>query len=42
MIIEKELQHFQEMQISDNESKTSVYSLAESVESGQILSSSSE
>ena len=39
---EKELQHFQEIQISDDESKTSVSSLVESLESGQILSSSSE
>ena len=40
--IEKELQHFQEIQISNNESKKSVSSLAESVESGEISSSSSE
>ena len=39
---EKELQHFQEMQISDDESKKSISSLAESVESGEISSSSSE
>ena len=39
---EKKLQHFQEMQISDNESKKSVSSLAESVESGDISASSSE
>ena len=32
----KELQHFQEMQISDDESKMSVSSFAESIESGQI------
>ena len=39
---EKELQHFQEMQISDDERKKSVSSLAESVETGEISSSSSE
>ena len=39
---EKELQHFQEMQSSDNERKNSVSSLEESVESGEISSSSSE
>ena len=39
---EKELQHFQEMQISDDESKKSVYSLVESAENGEISSSSSE
>ena len=39
---EKELQHFQEMQISDDESKKSVFSIAESVESGEISSSSSK
>ena len=38
----KEFQHFQEMQISDNETKRSVSSLAESVESGEILSYSYE
>ena len=36
------LQHFQEMQIFENERKKSVSSLAESVESGEISSSSSE
>ena len=40
--IEKEFKHFQAIQISDNESKKSVSSLAESVESGEIPSSSSE
>ena len=39
---EKELQHFQKIKIPDDESKKSVSSLAESVESGEILSSSSE
>ena len=39
---EKELQHFQEIQISDNESKKSISTLAESVENGEISSSSSE
>ena len=39
---EKDVQHFQEMQISDDESKKIVSSLAESVESGEIPSSSSE
>ena len=39
---EKVLQHFQKMQISDNKSKKNVSSVAESVESGEILSSSSE
>ena len=39
---ENELHHFQEIQISDNESKKNVSSLAESMESGEILSSSSE
>ena len=38
----KELQHFQKMHITDNESKKSVSSLAESVENGEILSFSSE
>ena len=42
MKTEKELQHFQDMQISDNESKKSIFSLAESVESGEILSSTSK
>ena len=37
--IEKELQHFQEMQNSNNKSKRNVSSLAENVESGEILSS---
>ena len=39
---EKEVQHFQEMQISEDESRKSVSSFTESVESGEILSSSSE
>ena len=39
---EKELQHFQEIHISEDESKNSVSILAESVESGEISSSSSE
>ena len=39
---EKELQHFQEMQISNDESKKSVSSLAESVEKGEMSSSSSK
>ena len=39
---EKELQHFLEMQIFDDESKKSVSSLAECIESGEISSSSSE
>ena len=38
----KEVQHFQEMQISDNESKKSISSFAKSVESGEIAASSSE
>ena len=38
---EKELQYYQKIQISDKESKKSVSSLTESVESGVILSSSS-
>ena len=38
----KELQQFQEMQFSDDKSKKSVSCLAESVESGEISSSSSE
>ena len=33
---EKELQHFQEMQISDDKSKKSVSSFAESVKGGEI------
>ena len=40
--MEKELQHFQEMQISDDESKKSVSSLAESVKSGEISYSIAE
>ena len=40
--MDKDLQHFQEMQIFDNESKKSVCSMAESIESGEILSSSSK
>ena len=39
---EKEHLLFQDMKISDNERKKSVSSLAESVESGEISSSSSE
>ena len=39
---EKELQHFQEMQILDDESKKSISSLAESVVRGEISYSSSE
>ena len=39
---EKELQDFQETLISDDESKKSVSSSAESVKSGEILFSSSE
>ena len=39
---EKEVQHFQEMQISDNESKKSISSFAESIESREISVSSSE
>ena len=39
---EKELEHFQEMQISDDKNKKSVFSLAETVESEVISSSSSE
>ena len=38
--MEKELQHFLDMQISDNEEKKSVSSLVESVESREILFSS--
>ena len=40
--MEKELRHSQEMQIHDNESKKIVFSLAASIESGEISSSSSE
>ena len=40
--MEKELQNFQEMHINNNESKKSVSSFAEGVESGEISSSSSE
>ena len=39
---EKELQHYQELQNSDDKSKKSVSSVAESVESGEILSSRNE
>ena len=39
---EKELQHFQKMQISDSGSKKSVSSFEESVEDGEISSSGSE
>ena len=39
---EEELQHVQEMQISDDESKKYVSSVIESVESGEILFLSSE
>ena len=39
---EKELQHFQEKQIFDDESKKSVSSVTESVENEEILSSSSK
>ena len=39
---EKELQHFQEMQILDDKSNKSISSFAESVESEEISSSSSE
>ena len=39
---EKELQHFQEMQLSDDESQKSIFSFAESVERGEISASSSE
>ena len=42
MKTEKELQHFQEMQISDIERKKSYSSFAESVEDGEISASSSE
>ena len=40
--IEAELQHFHEMQIYDDESKNSVSSVAESMESREISSSNSE
>ena len=40
--MEKELKHLQEMQISDDDSKNSVSSLAESVESREFSFSSSE
>ena len=40
--MEKEIQHFQEIQIPDNESKKSISSAAENIESGEISSSSSE
>ena len=40
--IEKDIQHFQEMRISKDESKKSISSLAKSVESGEISFSSSE
>ena len=39
---EKELLHFQEMQISDDERKKSISSFAESLESGEISASSFE
>ena len=39
---EKELQHFQEMQISDDENKKSISSFDESVKSGEISASTSE
>ena len=39
---ERELQHFQKLKMSENESKKSVPSLAESIESGEILSFSSK
>ena len=39
---EKELQHFKEIQISDDESKKSISSFAESVDSEEISASSSE
>ena len=39
---DKELQHFQEIQLSDNESKKSISSFAEIVEDGEISASSSE
>ena len=37
---EKELQHFQEMLISDDKCKKSILSFSESVESGEVSSSS--
>ena len=40
--ISKELQHFPEIQISDDEWKKSMSSLTESIESGEFLPSSSE
>ena len=40
--MEKELQHFHEMQISNNKSKIIFSSLAQSVESEEILSSGSK
>ena len=36
------MQHFQEIQISDDESKKSISSFAESIKSGEISASSSE
>ena len=42
MKTETELQHFQELQISDNKSKKSISNFAESVGSGEISSSNSE
>ena len=39
---DKELQHFQAMKLSDNDSKKGVSSVAESVESGLIMSYSSK
>ena len=39
---EKKVEHFQEMQISGDESKKNISSFAESVESGDISSSTSE
>ena len=39
---EKELQHFQEMQITDDESKKSISSFAEIVESGEFSASNSK
>ena len=39
---QKELQYFQDIQISDNESKKSISSSAERVESGEISAFSSE
>ena len=42
MKTEKELEHFHEMQISDDEKKRSVSSVAKSVGSGEFSSSSSE